>query len=212
MLLAADLASLSSVIGRIIEGSSRALLDGVGMNIFLTGYRATGKSSVAGRIADQLGWAWLDTDDQIEQLAGSSIAEIFAQQGEAGFRELEHQVIQLSCQQDQQVLALGGGAIIAERNRELLQNKGPIIWLTAEAETILERLAADTSTRSRRPDLTAAGGIDEIRHLLSERTPVYRESASFTVATDSLTPAEVADLIIEWIQRQQASPDRGSES
>lgn len=170
------------------------------MNIFLTGYRGTGKSTVASRIAGQLGWDWLDTDDQVELRAGCSIAELFAAEGEDRFRQLEHDVIVEACAAQEQVVALGGGAVIAARNREALCGHGPIIWLRAELDTIVDRLAADKQSQSRRPDLTSQGGREEIRELLQSRHAVYQAASDFEIATDKKSPGQVADEAVFWFE------------
>jgi shikimate kinase len=173
------------------------------MNIYLTGYRATGKSTVAALVARELGWSWLDTDELVETAAGMSIAEIFSRQGEAGFRQREQQAISQASSLDGQVVALGGGAIIDEANRELLQGTGPIVWLTASVATILARLETDPATSSRRPALSQQGTREEIEQLLDERTPVYEESADLVIATDQLTPRQVADQVVCWLEDRQ---------
>lgn len=170
------------------------------MNIFLTGYRGTGKTTVAVKIAEQLGWNWLDTDDQVEMRAGCSIAEVFAKDGEQRFRELEYEVLVACCAGTDHVVALGGGAVIPAQNREVLSGDGPIIWLTAEVDTIVDRLAADDMSRSRRPNLTPRGGRDEIRDLLHARHAIYQAASDFQIATDRIPPEQVADQAVCWIR------------
>ena len=172
------------------------------MNIYLTGYRATGKSTVAALVARQLQWPFLDTDELVEEEKGMSIAEIFSSQGEAGFREQEYQALCQCSRLNEHVVALGGGAVIAGANRELLRGTGPMVWLTATVETILERLGEDSTTSSRRPDLVAGGGVEEVRRLLEERVPVYQECADLVVPTDQITPEEVAGKIVDWLDSQ----------
>jgi shikimate kinase len=158
---------------------------------------------VAALVARELGWSWLDTDELVETAAGMSIAEIFSRQGEAGFRSREQQAISQVISLDGQVVALGGGAIIDEANRELLQGTGPIVWLTASVATILARLETDPATASRRPALSQQGTREEIEQLLDERTPVYEESADLVIATDQLTPRQVADQVARWLEDRQ---------
>ena len=92
--------------------------------------------------------------------------------------------------------------MIAGENRELLRGTGPMVWLTATVETILERLGEDPTTSSRRPDLVAGGGVEEVRRLLEERVPVYQECADLVVPTDQITPEEVAGKIVDWLDSQ----------
>jgi shikimate kinase len=171
--------------------------------IFLIGYRGTGKTSVARELAARLGIDWVDADDIVERDAGKNIAAIFAEGGEAVFRDWEARAVaalsrpstELETGQRRAVIALGGGAVLREENRRVISGAGPVVWLTASVDTILERVAADSSTASRRPNLTTAGGRAEIESLLAVRTPLYRECATLVVDTESKTAAEVADEI-----------------
>ena len=164
--------------------------------IFLIGYRGTGKSAVARELAAHLRFESIDADEVVEHRAGKSIAEIFAEDGEAAFRELESRVVADLCGKGSAVIALGGGAVLREENRAAIAAAGPVIWLTASVDIISARLAADDVTASRRPNLTAAGGWAEIEALLAERTPIYRACATLVVDTEGKTPAEVADEIV----------------
>ena len=168
------------------------------MNIYLIGYRGTGKTSVAPLVAEMLGPSWqsVDMDPLIEEQAESTIAEIFADEGEVGFRDRESQVLTMLAQRNQHVIATGGGVIERPGNREFLRD-GFVVWLTAPAEVILERVSADHQTASRRPNLTTKGGIDEIDKILTRRTPIYQSLAQLTLSTESSTPAELARKIVD---------------
>jgi shikimate kinase len=174
------------------------------MNIALIGYRGTGKTVVAQQVALALGWDWVDADVEIELRAGKSIAAIFADDGEAAFRHWESKVLADLIDRGQTVLALGGGVILRESNRELLRRAGLVAWLQAEPETIARRIAADPTTASRRPNLTTAGGLVEIRRLLVERTPLYRDCSTVSISTDDKTPGEVAAEIVAQLPSIQA--------
>lgn len=163
--------------------------------IFLIGYRGTGKSTVAALLAERLGWQSVDADHEIERRAGKSIAAIFADEGEPGFRDLETQVVTEFAQLRSAVIAVGGGAVLRPENRAAIRGAAAVVWLTASADTIESRLAADASTAQRRPNLTIAGGRAEIEELLAAREPMYRECATLTVATDGKTSADVANEI-----------------
>jgi shikimate kinase len=169
--------------------------------IFLIGYRGTGKSAVAQALAERLGCDWVDADDEVERRAGKSVVEIFSQDGEAAFRDLEAQVVADLCLRTQSVVALGGGAVLRDDNRAAIQAAGPVLWLIASVDTIVARLAADESTASRRPNLTDAGGRAEIDAVLAQRTPIYRGCATLTVDTEGKTPAEVADEIVKQLAK-----------
>ena len=165
-------------------------------NIFLTGYRATGKTSVAQLVADQLGLEAIDADVFLESEARMTIAEIFEAEGEQGFRERESSVVHQLAQRDELVVALGGGAIVREENRRAIQGRGVTVWLTASPKIIFDRMPTDPLTGQRRPNLTATGGLQEIQQLLEQRNPLYQEVADFSVDTEQMTPAEVAGEII----------------
>jgi shikimate kinase len=161
----------------------------------LIGYRGTGKTTVAGELAARLGWDWVDADDLVERRAGKSIAAIFADDGETTFRDLESQVVRDLCGHERTVIALGGGAILREQNRQAIRGAGPVVWLTAQVDTMLARMAADQATASRRPNLTKLGDRQEIESLLSERTPYYLECATLIVDTEGKSTAQVAGEI-----------------
>lgn len=169
--------------------------------LFLIGYRGAGKTTVAQRLALEMGWDWIDADNEVELRAGRSIAAIFERDGEAAFRALESKVVQSLAERDRAVIALGGGAVLDPRNREAItrasaDRAGRIVWLRGSPEQLWNRIQADTSTGSRRPNLTSAGGISEITDMLQRRSPLYRECAHQVVDTDHKTPGQVADEIL----------------
>jgi shikimate kinase len=165
------------------------------MLLALVGYRGVGKSTVARLVAQRLGWMWTDADQEIERRAGKSVAAMFADDGETAFRDLECLVVAELCRRDRTVLALGGGAVMREENRRALA-AATVVWLVAEPDAILARLAADPDTADHRPALTAAGTAAEIAQVLAERTPIYRQCARLAVDTKQKTPQEVADEIV----------------
>lgn len=172
--------------------------------LVLIGYRGTGKTSVAQHVALALGWDWVDADVEIELRAGKSIREIFADEGEPAFRDLESLVLSVLLRRRQTVLATGGGAVLRSENREMLAHVARTgqayrVWLTASVETILARLEADAATRERRPALTNAAPADEVRKLLAEREPWYRECADLTVDTNDRSLSDVAQAIVRGL-------------
>ena len=175
------------------------------MNLILIGYRATGKTTLARLLAERLGWDWIDADVEIERRADKSIARIFAEDGEPAFRDLEAQVIADLCRRDRLVLAAGGGAPLRPESRRAMRQTGKVVWLTARPETILARMSGDTTTTTRRPDLTDKGPLQEIIHLLEVRTPIYQELAHLAMDTEGKTPAELADEIVTTLQNEKYS-------
>jgi shikimate kinase len=173
--------------------------------IALIGYRGTGKTTVAQTLARQLGWDWVDADVEVELRAGKSIAEIFAADGEPAFRDLEAQVVAKLCTCERTVLALGGGAVLRDDNRQAIQECQAVVWLRATPETLAHRIAGDSTTATRRPNLTNHGGRTEIQALLAQRTPFYRSCATLVVDTENKDPAEIADEIIAALRGQDVS-------
>lgn len=173
--------------------------------ISLIGYRGTGKTTVAKLLARRLNCEWADADVILEHQSKRTIADIFANEGESHFRELESNVLAMliaNGSKIQFVLATGGGVILSAKNRESLIGAGPVIWLTAPAEVIHQRITTDPTTGERRPDLTADGGLKEVETVLAARESLYRESASQTINTDGKSPDEIVDEIQEWLAKQ----------
>jgi shikimate kinase/3-dehydroquinate synthase len=167
-------------------------------NIIITGFSGTGKSLVAREVARGLNWDFLDTDDEIVKQTGKPIAEIFRQDGETRFRELERETIRKACQQRQTVIAIGGGAIVDPQNYELLAKTGLIVCLEAKPETIYERLfheVASSPEAEVRPLLANDNPLERIRQLKASRQPYYAK-ADWTIHTDGLSVSEVAEEVI----------------
>lgn len=166
------------------------------MIVSLIGYRATGKSTIARLLAEKLNAPWIDSDQEIERQAGKTIAEIFAEEGETVFRNFEERIIAELCQSEDLILATGGGAILREPTRQILRASGPVLWLTASAETIAQRMRQDATTRTSRPNLTNLPPLEEIRHLLEVRQPYYQETASLEITTENVLPEEIVEQIL----------------
>lgn len=161
------------------------------MMITLTGFMGSGKTTVGKVLADFLGCPFMDLDDLVVKKAGKSIPDIFAQDGEPAFRELEAQVLRKTVAkyaESTAVLALGGGAVLAPASAALLHEKTVCIYLRATLDTLLARLAGETAGRP----LADASLADR----LASREPIYEETAHVIIDTDGLSPDEVADEII----------------
>jgi shikimate kinase len=163
--------------------------------IHLIGYRGSGKSAVARVLAELLGWDWLDADAELEHRQARTIRQIFVADGESAFRDFEAALFGELCRLQQHVLALGGGVILREENRSLLRMPGHyVVWLTADAATLWQRMQEDTGTAERRPDLSV-GGLAEIEEMLERRRPLYTACADRMVETAGRSPEEIAEEI-----------------
>jgi shikimate kinase len=173
------------------------------VNIFLIGYRGSGKTTVAAALAEQLGWPWIDADEELERRAGKTIRQIFAEGGETAFRDVESDVVAQLARLDGHIIALGGGVLLREENRQALAGRGWFVWLQAAPEVLLSRIQGDPTTVVRRPNLTGEGGLAEIRSLLAARTPLYEASADATINVEQKTPAEIARQIITELSLEE---------
>lgn len=168
-----------------------------GDGLALVGYRGTGKSTVGRLLADRLDRPFVDADREIEARAGRTIRAIFAEQGEPAFRDLEELVLAELADLPGAILAAGGGAVLRASNREALRRVGFVVRLLADPDAIARRIEADPSER---PALTILGTLGEIRRVLIEREPLYREAADAEVDTDGRSPEQVADAVISaWM-------------
>jgi shikimate kinase len=167
------------------------------MVITLIGYRGTGKTTVGAELAGRLGWEFVDTDSLIEQRAGKSIAEIFAEEGEPRFRNLERSIVREQLARDRVVLSVGGGAVLDEANRQAIRQAGPAVWLQASTDMIVARITADPASDRQRPALSAQKDLrDEVTLLLARREPLYDDTATIRIETDGRTPAAIVDEIL----------------
>ncbi len=182
-----------------------------GKKIVLIGYRGTGKTTVARLLADSLGWPWADTDWQIQQQAGKTIAELFASEGEAGFRRREHETLaRLLESPEPLVVAAGGGVVVLPENRQLLQSPQlTVVWLQAPPEVIAARLKADPSSAQTRPSLTGKSIVEEVEQVLNQRRAWYASCSRWAVPTQGKTPEEVVREILQQLNLTSQSESRG---
>jgi shikimate kinase len=165
-------------------------------HLFLTGYRGSGKSTVAESLAHRLHLESVDTDRLIEQSVGKTIAEIFQDSGENSFRNLESEVIQQICSSDTpMIVSLGGGAILRPNNREQIRANGWCVWLKASASELARRIASDRDTAATRPALSQLGVLGEIESILAKRTPLYESVAHASYDTETLPFEELTTTI-----------------
>ena len=171
------------------------------MVISLIGYRASGKSSVAPRLAGRLGWTWVDCDRAIEQRTGTTIRQIFEQSGESEFRRIESEVLAELLRSPEQVIATGGGAVLLPENRDLMRTAGPVVWLHASAETLTKRLSREREAAGR-PSLTGRPIHLEVADVLAIREPLYRQAATLTVHSDGESADQVARRIFRHLSNE----------
>lgn len=166
------------------------------MNIVLTGYRGTGKSTVAKILGKRLGRKVISTDTEIVKDARQSIPQIVDQFGWDHFRELETQMCRKLQDQTDLVVDTGGGLILKDENVKILKINGTFFWLTAEVSTIVKRISGDTQ----RPSLSGTQSfVEEIEDILKERTPKYQAAANHVIPTDQDSPNQIADSILSLI-------------
>jgi len=166
------------------------------MNLFLIGYRCTGKTTVGETLAQRLNWDFVDTDQKVVETAGVSIARMVKGHGWPFFRELERQALISLSTGDRNVVATGGGIVLDDRNISTMKQSGRIVWLTASEKTILTRQLGDSATVESRPSLTRQGVAAEITSVLAERRPIYEKAADRVIATDQRTIAAICKRII----------------
>jgi shikimate kinase len=172
------------------------------MATVLIGYRGSGKTTIGRRLADRLWQPFVDIDEQIVTKAGKTIREIFEQEGEAAFRELEEQAIQETLSsKDDRVVSLGGGAVLRDANRAIIGSGAhKVIYLKCEPKALHERIHADPNTAANRPSLThLGGGIAEIEGLLAEREPLYRALMTSELDVTYLTPEDAVVYIVRML-------------
>lgn len=167
------------------------------MNIVLIGYRGSGKTTVGQLLAARLGWPFVDADEWIVSQAGLNIRQIFQQHGEGRFRQMETQALRELMLRDEHIVSLGGGAVLSEENRRIIiESRHLVLYLSGDPEELHRRISSDPATADNRPALTGlGGGIEEIRHLLSQRDPWYREVMTAQIDVTRKIPTEVADEI-----------------
>jgi len=158
---------------------------------------STGKSSVSRRLGELLALRKIDTDDVIEKRFGMKTSQIFAKFGQEQFRDAESQILRELSETRDTVISCGGGIILRPENRRCLKECGTVFLLTAEPETVLDRLGKDHS----RPLLDGGDREELIRRLMNERKNLYREAADHCVATDSRSIDDICREIIAWGER-----------
>lgn len=166
-------------------------------HVILIGFMGCGKSSVGKALADAMGIPFVDTDGMIEEQAGRKINDIFREDGEEYFRELETSVLkQLLSAQERKVIAVGGGLPVREINREYLKRLGTVVYLLAKVETLTGRLEGDDT----RPMLRGGELKKRIETLMDARGELYGEAADVCVETDDKDFEQIVKEIMAYVR------------
>jgi shikimate kinase len=168
-----------------------------GVNLYLVGFMATGKSTVGRVLASRLGYDFLDSDTRIEHEVGMAVSQIFEREGEEAFRRYERQFVESGHPANHCVIACGGGLVTQPGMIELLKKKGVVICLYATTQTILER----TRGNRNRPLLEVEDPARRIQELLKAREPFYRKAGTL-VLTDNRTLGDVVDHLKRIYMRE----------
>lgn len=166
--------------------------------LVLIGLMGAGKSTIGRRLAKQIGWRFVDSDEEIEAAAGCRVADIFAIHGEAIFRDLEKRVITRLLSEEPMVLATGGGAWMQEPVRAAIQERATSVWLRAELDVLTERV----SKRDHRPLLETGDKRTILERLMNERYPVY-EKADVIIDSGHGPHERVVDRVIATLDGQE---------
>jgi shikimate kinase len=177
-------------------------------NLVLVGFSCSGKTTLGRNVARRLRLRFVDSDRVIEELAGRSIPDIFAEQGEAAFRALERDAIKHICEDCQQVVSTGGGAFVDPENRERLRDGNLVIHLQVQPETVVYRLRNSRSGRPR-PLLDGPDPLTRVQEMMAQRREAY-DLAHVTIGVDNRTRYElVGELTRRWFgwrrSRRQAT-------
>jgi shikimate kinase len=172
------------------------------MSTVLIGYRGAGKTTIGRKLADRLWQKFVDVDDLIVAKAGGKpIRQIFEEHGEPHFRELEAEAVRDVAAMQDVVIGLGGGTLMREENRQVLKAAGHrLIYLKCDPVELHKRISADPQSALTRPPLTdLGGGLEEIKQVLAEREPVYRQVMDAELEITYLTPEDAVVYIVRLL-------------
>jgi shikimate kinase len=165
-------------------------------SIILVGMMGAGKTTIGRQLAHVLGRKFVDLDHEMEARCGVRIALIFDIEGEAGFRKRETALLDEYSQRNGMVLATGGGAVLAPENRQVLKDRGVVVYLRAGVDELFRRVARDQS----RPMLKASDPRQRIADLLAQREPLYEEVADVTLDTGAVPVAQVVRNLLPYLR------------
>ncbi len=159
------------------------------------GFMGAGKSTIGKELALSLSYSFLDTDEMIEKKEGREISQIFLQEGEKAFRDMETTLLKELGNIDKMVISLGGGMPIREENQKLMNALGLVVYLRTRKNTIIKRLEGDR----KRPLLKGENIEEKVGNLMKEREPIYEKAACIFVDTDEKSIKEIVEEIISLL-------------
>ncbi|MBO5160371.1 MAG: shikimate kinase [Lachnospiraceae bacterium] len=163
-------------------------------NIVLMGFMGAGKTTVGKRLAKALSCEFIDTDERIEKEQGRKISDIFAEDGEQAFRDMETDLLKrLQDSKDTFVLSIGGGMPVREENRALLRKIGTVVYLKTSKDEIIRRVSGDT----KRPLLQGGALEEKVTSLMNAREHIYMETAHREVVTDGKYPQQIVEELMK---------------
>ncbi|MCD8161014.1 MAG: shikimate kinase [Clostridiales bacterium] len=175
-------------------------------NLFLIGFMGAGKSTVASAFHTLCGMKVLEMDEEIERRAGMPVSDIFSTLGEEAFRQMETELITTLEPGRRFVVSCGGGTPMREVNVRAMRRRGTIVWLTATADTVLERVADSNA----RPLLEGHKDRGYIQAMMNQRRPKYQAAADIAVATDGKDAAEICgDILAALAERSGTHSQEG---
>lgn len=171
-------------------------------NLYLVGMMGSGKSVTGKKLAEIIGFSFMDLDERIQQKTGRTINDIFQNDGEVSFREQEKQALEETASASKQVVATGGGTVLKSENILLMQKAGKVIFLETSLEVLWERV----KHKKDRPLLKGENPFENLKKIFVEREPIYKKSAELAVYTDGLTAEAAAKKILDKLRNIENDP------
>lgn len=165
-------------------------------HIYLIGFMGTGKSTVSRKLKELLQWEEIEMDDEIVRECGMEIPDIFVKYGESYFRDRETALLRKIADRESAVVSCGGGVVLRRENVEIMRNSGIIVLLSAEPETVLQRVKGN----SNRPLLKDRMNVEEISRLMEQRKEAYESACDRVISTDNKTPLQIGKEIVRLLR------------
>jgi len=169
-------------------------------NIFLVGMMGAGKTTVGRALATRMKREFVDTDRLLVDRTGVAVAIVFEIEGEEGFRRRESAILREVCEQDERVVATGGGIVLAEENLQVMRESGTVVYLRARLESLWERTRHDSS----RPLLATPNPRERLSELLKQREPLYRAAAHIVVDSGPQSAATLVNRVLAALRSRSA--------